>query len=307
MTPLVFGSARMFIDAAAAQRDEIAPVSIDRAAFGLPQAGPDCRISNWQGSVSENPSLFTTRCSLTYAQSPFGVNRVTLTVGRPLPDYPDQRTSSDRHRRSGWCHCDMGGDLHLFSAQANLLELLDGISGAEFLIFARKQRRARQDVVKDRNLDDDNGHARPENRSRSSGRHMCYVPAPARLASIRLQMMIFRLVGSCQWAKWAKRSSTVMLLITTSKDFKIGDTAFCQVGSRHAKVTWRDADTLVIDVHPNFQADSCFPADNEYFAAATAPTARHIFQRRVSGDLQEFSCGDDWERYSHDKGPSWGI
>jgi hypothetical protein len=30
----------MFIDAAAALRDEIAPVSIDRAAFGLPQAGP---------------------------------------------------------------------------------------------------------------------------------------------------------------------------------------------------------------------------------------------------------------------------
>jgi hypothetical protein len=81
-----------------------------------------------------------------------------------------------------------------------------------------------------------------------------------------------------------------MLLITTSKDFKIGDTAFCWVGSRHAKVTWRDADTLVID-----------------FAAATAPTDRHIFQRRVSGDLQEFSCGYDWERYSIGKGPSWGI
>jgi hypothetical protein len=73
MTPLAFGSAGMFIDAATALRDEIAPVSIDRAAFGLPQAEPDCRISNWQGSVSENPSVFTIRCSLTYAQSAFGV------------------------------------------------------------------------------------------------------------------------------------------------------------------------------------------------------------------------------------------
>jgi hypothetical protein len=31
------------------------------------------------------------------------VNRVTLTVGRPLPVYLDQRTSSDRPGMSGWC------------------------------------------------------------------------------------------------------------------------------------------------------------------------------------------------------------
>jgi hypothetical protein len=31
------------------------------------------------------------------------VNRVTLTVGRPLPVHPDQRTSSDRPGMSGWC------------------------------------------------------------------------------------------------------------------------------------------------------------------------------------------------------------
>jgi hypothetical protein len=31
------------------------------------------------------------------------VNRVTLTAGRPLPVYPDQRTSSDRPSMSGWC------------------------------------------------------------------------------------------------------------------------------------------------------------------------------------------------------------
>jgi hypothetical protein len=85
MTLLVFGSAGMFIDAAAALRDEIAPVSIDRAAFGLPQAGPDCRISNWQGSVSENPSLFTTRCSLTYAQSPLGSIATGLKPAASLP------------------------------------------------------------------------------------------------------------------------------------------------------------------------------------------------------------------------------
>ena len=31
------------------------------------------------------------------------VNRVTLAVGRPLPVYPDERTSSDRPGMSGWC------------------------------------------------------------------------------------------------------------------------------------------------------------------------------------------------------------
>jgi hypothetical protein len=31
------------------------------------------------------------------------VNRITLTVGRPLPIYADQRTSSDRPGMSGWC------------------------------------------------------------------------------------------------------------------------------------------------------------------------------------------------------------
>jgi hypothetical protein len=30
-------------------------------------------------------------------------NRVVLAVGRPLPVYPDQRTSSDRSSWSGWC------------------------------------------------------------------------------------------------------------------------------------------------------------------------------------------------------------
>jgi hypothetical protein len=34
---------------------------------------------------------------------PRWVKRVTLTVGRPLPIYPDQRTSSDRPGMSGWC------------------------------------------------------------------------------------------------------------------------------------------------------------------------------------------------------------
>jgi hypothetical protein len=33
--------------------------------------------------------------------------------------------------------CDIGGDLHLISAPANSLELLDRISGTEFLIFKK--------------------------------------------------------------------------------------------------------------------------------------------------------------------------
>jgi len=38
------------------------------------------------------------------SRGPKWVNRVTLTVGRPLPVDPDQRTSSDRPGISGWCH-----------------------------------------------------------------------------------------------------------------------------------------------------------------------------------------------------------
>jgi hypothetical protein len=33
-----------------------------------------------------------------------GSIRVDLTVGRPFPVYPDERTSSDRPGMSGWCH-----------------------------------------------------------------------------------------------------------------------------------------------------------------------------------------------------------
>jgi hypothetical protein len=40
---------------------------------------------------------------LRWARSPKWVNRVTLVVGRPLPVYPDQRTSSDHPGMSGWC------------------------------------------------------------------------------------------------------------------------------------------------------------------------------------------------------------
>ena len=41
--------------------------------------------------------------ALTWVRLPQWVNRVTLVVGRPLPVYPDQRTSSDRPGMSGWC------------------------------------------------------------------------------------------------------------------------------------------------------------------------------------------------------------
>jgi hypothetical protein len=56
---------------------------------------PDYRISNWQESVSENPSLFTTRCSLTDAQHPFGVRSAVLPAWRSLPVYPEKQTFSE--------------------------------------------------------------------------------------------------------------------------------------------------------------------------------------------------------------------
>jgi hypothetical protein len=40
----------------------------------------------------------------------------------------------------------MGGDLHPISARANSLELLDRISGAEFLIYASPELGGKRDV-----------------------------------------------------------------------------------------------------------------------------------------------------------------
>jgi hypothetical protein len=59
MTPLIFGPAGIFIDAVASlpQRDEFAPFRL------IEQHSVYRRQGRITGSVSENPRLFTTRCS----------------------------------------------------------------------------------------------------------------------------------------------------------------------------------------------------------------------------------------------------
>jgi hypothetical protein len=69
----------MFIDAAAAaeQRDEIAPFNWSSSIRSPAGQGriEDIQLARDQ-SARTNPSLFTTRCSLTDAQSPFRVQPV---------------------------------------------------------------------------------------------------------------------------------------------------------------------------------------------------------------------------------------
>jgi len=60
-------------------------------------------MPNWQVSVSSCSRYLTTGLLRRDCQSPVGVNRVILTVGRPLPVCPDKRTSSDHPGMSGWC------------------------------------------------------------------------------------------------------------------------------------------------------------------------------------------------------------
>jgi hypothetical protein len=84
----------MFIDAAAAaeQRDEIAPFNWSSSIRSPAGQGriEDIQLARDQ-SARTNPSLFTTRCSLTDAQSPFGVNRY-----RSLAVEPDAKSAVAR-------------------------------------------------------------------------------------------------------------------------------------------------------------------------------------------------------------------
>jgi hypothetical protein len=64
-----------------------------------------------------------------------------------------------------------------------------------------------------------------------------------------------------------------MFFISLPKQFKIGDTVDCRINLRPARVTWRDADTLVIE-----------PAD-----------PRAIITWSMEGDLIHFTCGDSGE------------
>jgi hypothetical protein len=64
-----------------------------------------------------------------------------------------------------------------------------------------------------------------------------------------------------------------MFVIHMPKTFHIGDTANCRINKKPARITWRDADTLVIE--PN--------------------DARAIITSHEDGDLICFTCGDPGE------------
>jgi hypothetical protein len=61
-----------------------------------------------------------------------------------------------------------------------------------------------------------------------------------------------------------------MFYINTPKTLKIGETHDCRINGEPAKITWRDATTLVIE-----------PGD-----------ARVILHTRIDGELRVFMCGD---------------
>jgi hypothetical protein len=66
------------------------------------------------------------------------------------------------------------------------------------------------------------------------------------------------------------REDLVMFVIHMPKTFRIGDSADCRINAAPARVTWRDAKTLVIE-----------PDD-----------ARAIISTQSDGDLTCFFCGD---------------
>lgn len=61
-----------------------------------------------------------------------------------------------------------------------------------------------------------------------------------------------------------------MFYMQVPKTMKIGDTQDCRINAEPARITWRDANTLVIE--PN--------------------DARPILHTRISGDLRIFTCGN---------------
>src|SRR5262245_53220872 len=61
-----------------------------------------------------------------------------------------------------------------------------------------------------------------------------------------------------------------MFVMTMPKTFRVGDTADCRINKQPARLTWRDAKTLVIE--PN--------------------DARTIITTHYDGDLVHFTCGD---------------
>jgi hypothetical protein len=82
MTPLVFGSAGMFIDAAALPRRAMKARGLIEQ-HGSPAGGAALQDIELAGISQRDPSLFTTRCSL--RQSPFGVKSAVLPpISRPF-------------------------------------------------------------------------------------------------------------------------------------------------------------------------------------------------------------------------------
>src|SRR2546430_952793 len=67
--------------------------------------GPEHMLQSEAGYIDARPLTPARQNLLQRTAGPYmRVNRVTLTVGRPLPVYSDQRTSADRPGMSGWCH-----------------------------------------------------------------------------------------------------------------------------------------------------------------------------------------------------------
>jgi hypothetical protein len=61
-----------------------------------------------------------------------------------------------------------------------------------------------------------------------------------------------------------------MFIISMPKTFKVGDTVDCRINAAPARVTWRDAGTLVIE-----------PDD-----------PRNLISTETDGELTHFFCGD---------------
>jgi hypothetical protein len=68
-----------------------------------------------------------------------------------------------------------------------------------------------------------------------------------------------------------EKENKLMFMMQTPKDFKIGDTKKCRINFKPARITWKDANTLVIE-----------PGDE-----------RAILHTQIDGELRVFMCGDD--------------
>jgi hypothetical protein len=90
-----------------------------------------------------------------------------------------------------------------------------------------------------------------------------------------------------------------MFIINMPRDFKIGDTADCCINHEPARVTWRDADHLVIepsDVRPivGFAKED----DLLHFACGDAGTTRADYGSEMAPDGSGFCVFDNRNRHA---------